>query len=577
VAYRLALRARANAHRRQRCEEQAARRRPPLPGRPAGPSDLLVALEEELYRLPDKHRAPLVLCYLEGKTNEQAARVLGCPRGSVAARLAQARERLRECLARRGFAAPSAGVAAALAGAAQAAVPLPLLDSTVRGALWFAREGAGAGAVSGRAVALAREAFRAAFLNRLKVAGALLFVVAMLGTGATMVLQAAAQPDQLAQADQPPAVSRPQRPEVPGTPTDRGANASVPYGQAFIALRRGGDRDKLIADSLTMPLDARAREIVSRAAYALRMMQRGAALPRCDWAIDPEQGVEIPFTHAVGGQVLSSLACLRSRLRFEEGRNAEAVEDVVAALTLARHVSLDGTLDSLWAGYDIEHRMGQALALYLPGLDARTIKDLKRRLDGLPPGGSTAAATRRMEESLLSWIAGEIREAKDRESLLDFLSQLCGRKSDPPEKNRARGRAFLEDCGGTAEGVLKTAEEMRPGSLRLANLLDLPPDRLAKEWDREAMNLARNPLFGVFAPVLQNVRSRREEAAVRRALLSAALAVRLDGRDALKIHGDPVAGGPFEYAAFEGGFVLRSNRKGSDDKPLALTVGRRRQ
>jgi hypothetical protein len=393
-------------------------------------------------------------------------------------------------------------------------------------------------------------------------------VAAMLGTGATMLLRAAPQPGPLAQAgDAPPA--------APPKPPERGANAALPYGQAFIALRRGGDKDKLIADCLTMPLDAHAREVVSRAAYALRMMQRGAALPRCDWAIDPEQGIAIDFSRADSVQVLSCLACLRARLRFEEAKGAEAIEDVAAGLTLARHVSLDGTLDSLRAGHDIEQRMGEALAVYLPALDAGTVKDLKRRLGGLPPGGSVATATLRMEEVLLNWIAGEVQEAKDREGLLDFLTQLCGRKSDPPENNRERARTFLADCGGTAEGVRKFAEEMRPGAARLAKALDLPPDQREKEWDREVVKLAGNPVFKLFAPVLQNVRSRQADAEVRRALLSAALAVRLDGRDALKAHPDPVVGGPFEYMAFEGGFVLRSHRKGSDDKPLALTVGRR--
>jgi RNA polymerase sigma factor (sigma-70 family) len=577
VAYRLALRARARELRRRQCEERAAGRRDLAEGGAPCPSDLVVAVEEELHRLPERHRAPLVLCYLEGKTNAQAAELLGCARGSVAARLARARERLRERLARRGFVAPAAGVAAALATAARAAVPPSLLGGTVRAALWFARDGAAAtGPVSARAVALARGASRAESLTRLKVAAALLLAVVVLATGATVLLKAAPQAGPPPRADDPPpSEPRPQRDESPRPAADRGANAAVPYGQAFLALRRGvGDEEKLIAECQTMPLDAHARELVARAAYALREMHDGAALPGCDWGSALQPGIDIHYSHGDGARVLSALACLRARLRFEDGQGAGAIDDVIAALALARHVSQDGTLDSLWAGDEIEQRLSETLALYLPRLDAQTVKDLRTRLDALPPAGRPATPTMRMEEAMLNWIAGEVREAKDRERLLAFLSQLAGFKADSPEKNRAKGRALLEACGGTPEGVLKFVEEMRPASVPLAKKLDLPADQVDKEFEREEKKLAGNPVFQVFAPVLHNVRSRQARAEVRRALLSAALAVRLDGRDALKNHPDPVGGGPFQYAAFDGGFELRSRLK-QDERPLSLTVGRR--
>jgi RNA polymerase sigma factor (sigma-70 family) len=230
IAYRLALRARANEVRRQQCEARAARNRPGPASHATGPDDLVVALEEELQRLPARHRAPLVLCYLEGKTNLEAAQALGCRPGSISARLARARERLREGLARRGFVAPTAGIASLLATAsAEAVVPLPLLSNTVHAALWFAREEAGsASAVSGQAVALARGVFRTMFLNKLKIAAAVLLATAMLGTGATMLLRAAPQVAPPAQAGppQPPEV-RPDRAEVPDARLPDGAVARM--------------------------------------------------------------------------------------------------------------------------------------------------------------------------------------------------------------------------------------------------------------------------------------------------------------------------------------------------------------
>jgi WD40 repeat protein len=130
----------------------------------------------------------------------------------MSARLTRARERLRACLARRGYAIPSAGVATALGTAlAEAAVPLPLYAHTVSAAVWFAGAESGTAALaSAQAIALARGAFRAMFLGQVKVAAAVLLAVALLGIGTTMLLKAASPvgqpppaPPQLAPAATP--------------------------------------------------------------------------------------------------------------------------------------------------------------------------------------------------------------------------------------------------------------------------------------------------------------------------------------------------------------------------------------
>jgi RNA polymerase sigma factor (sigma-70 family) len=132
VAYRLARQARAAAARR-RTREGAAR--PPRPADPAAAAalrDALAALDEELARLPEKYRAPLVLCCLEGRARDEAARQLGWPAGVVKSRLEQARERLRRRLALRGLSLPGALAAALLAEGAAEAVPPALLAASVR-------------------------------------------------------------------------------------------------------------------------------------------------------------------------------------------------------------------------------------------------------------------------------------------------------------------------------------------------------------------------------------------------------------------------------------------------------------
>jgi hypothetical protein len=94
-------------------------------------------LHEEVNRLPERYRLPVILCYLEGKTNEEVAEQLKWPVGTVKGRLSRARDLLRSRLTRRGLALSAAFLVTALANGTVIAdvVPPRLVDETVANAL----------------------------------------------------------------------------------------------------------------------------------------------------------------------------------------------------------------------------------------------------------------------------------------------------------------------------------------------------------------------------------------------------------------------------------------------------------
>jgi RNA polymerase sigma factor (sigma-70 family) len=98
VANRTAIHARQRASRRSEREREVATPSTGSSDEEIEARQLRQILDEELQSLPEKYRAPLVLCYLEGMTNEEAARALGWPSGSMSYRLARGRELLRERL-----------------------------------------------------------------------------------------------------------------------------------------------------------------------------------------------------------------------------------------------------------------------------------------------------------------------------------------------------------------------------------------------------------------------------------------------------------------------------------------------
>jgi RNA polymerase sigma factor (sigma-70 family) len=174
VAYRVALRARAGAARR-RTEVAMGDIAAPDTSQAADWAELRPLLDAEIERLAEKYRTPFVLCYLSGATNEQAAALLGCPTGTIASRLATARERLRSRLQRRGITLSATAVAALVTEHASAAVPPALASATSQSV---------AGAVSAHVLVLTEGVLQSMLLgNLVRMTCVVLAVGILAGTG----------------------------------------------------------------------------------------------------------------------------------------------------------------------------------------------------------------------------------------------------------------------------------------------------------------------------------------------------------------------------------------------------------
>jgi RNA polymerase sigma factor (sigma-70 family) len=189
VAYRIAVKAKARARRRRAEERQAVNRPTAAPPDEVLWRDLRPVLDEEVNRLPEKYRAPVVLCYLEGRAYAEAARQLGCSKGTIALRLAGAQQRLRARLNRRGVAL-SVGVFAALLSAGRTAesVPEALGEATARAASHWAVGGKAAGLVSAPVTVLVEAALSTLAWAKLKATLAVVLAVSVAGGSAGVLL-----------------------------------------------------------------------------------------------------------------------------------------------------------------------------------------------------------------------------------------------------------------------------------------------------------------------------------------------------------------------------------------------------
>ena len=190
VSRRVAARARATSLRRRAREAggvEAVAGPAPDPAR----AERLAILDEEIGRLPERQRAAIVLCDLEGLPHEEAARRLGCPVGTVESRLSRGRQRLRDRLVRRGLDPSAAALWPDMAREASAAMPTALIKQTAR----FVTSSPAAGAVPVAVTALVEGTIQMMWLARLKplVAVAAALIVATAGIAVQERRQPAAE------------------------------------------------------------------------------------------------------------------------------------------------------------------------------------------------------------------------------------------------------------------------------------------------------------------------------------------------------------------------------------------------
>lgn len=272
VAYHAATRIRGRSARQRARETPLAERE--VAASPASDNycDLVPLVDDAVNRLPEKYRRPIVLCCLEGLSNEEAARELGCPVGTVGTRLSRARERLRAMLTRGGVAVPVAALTVVLnQTTATAAVPTGLLDATLRASMLLtAGDATAVGAFSPAVAALARDVTRTLLLGRLRSAALVLSLLLVLGGSGWLTFQAIT-----------PSVAAPIAVEPPPAPK---ADDADRFSRAHELLKpQAGESRWLEAPWLTSLREGRRQAALEGKPILLVVAGKDSPLGPCSW------------------------------------------------------------------------------------------------------------------------------------------------------------------------------------------------------------------------------------------------------------------------------------------------------
>lgn len=346
-------------------------------------------------------------------------------------------------------------------------------------------------------------------------------------------------------------------------------NAALQYWKAFAVVPELSDeQDDALRKALEQgSIDQSLQKVIHSSQSALHELRKGAGLKECYWGISLDEGPHAILPHLSKARQLMWIACLRAESSFQQGQAAEATEDIVAVMTLARHIGRDAVLVCLLVDYAIERKAIETTAANLPSLDADQLQALAERLQALPAQSTVSQAVLMEKEMYAGWAVRVLARPDGKRQLIELFG---GPDSEAGKSMRKYSR----------KEMITAAKQLQAFYDRIAEAVSLPPDE-AKQAERRLM---ANP--GIEGPTREMAlglvpavgAARRVEAVyqTRLALLTAAIAVRQHGPDVLRkdTYRDPFGPGPMKYSKTNGGFKLQSTLTDRKDQPVSLTIGR---
>ncbi len=482
VARRTALEAQRRNARRRGKEKQVS----PLPESAAGPPgpDLADVLDEELSRLPDKLRLPVVLCDLEGRTRREVARQLGVPDGTLSNRLASARRALAQRLARRGI---TLGAGAVTASLAAADVPPGLIVSTTRAAL------AGPDTVPPAVAALGERVLKTMYLSRLRVI-AVLFLALAAGLGGLWGAVSAQGLGGQQVCPHPPLAAEPAAPvSLPADPPEKPGKALeqravlARAARAAHAIPATKDAERRRKTQTLGAIAARQARIGDRAAAAatFRLALEAAGKIEDEDARGEAQS-RLGFDQAHAGLV-GDARKTAATIAFTDRRKARHAEDLRdrVLVEVASRLARDGDVkEALKVAEAIPERVFKAKAKKGKAVEHRNsmLRDTalkyvaEAQLAAGDAAGAAATVRRIKEAHPWLWTFREVIVAQARTDRAAAGKLLAEWRQGLEEKNYS-GRVGLlastQAAIGDAEGALAWAQKLKSAEERADALLAL--------------------------------------------------------------------------------------------------------
>ena len=340
-------------------------------------------------------------------------------------------------------------------------------------------------------------------------------------------------------------------------------NPALRYYQAFILAPdlSPADHDYLLTnDWRGQKLPERFGELLARYNNQFTLVRQAAyATVPCDWGIDMSPGPATLLPGLARNKAIVVTARLRAMWFLQNGRPAEAAQDLVASFTLARNSSRDGTLISVLVQIACENILCAAVAENYFQLSPETLKQVVDGFDAAPSRGTVAASLSTERAFFHDWLKNKILELQkqnpgDESKVMASVHDLIiGMQGDEGGQNATTQEDFwrrlLTASGGTSSGILDLLRSEEPLYEKAAAVMALPQheyENQMKEFQQEIQQ-STDPFMPQMFSAWEKCRVKEFACLVRLAMVRAAAEYKLHGEQGLRNVLDPYSQAPFSF------------------------------
>ncbi len=360
-------------------------------------------------------------------------------------------------------------------------------------------------------------------------------------------------------------------------------NPALRYYQGFLEAAQvsESDRQYLFTNEWRgQPLDQQFGDMVAKYDYQFRFLREARhSQASCDWGIDITSGPDALLPGLAPAKSAALVARYRVMWLLQNGRQAEAKEDLLAAFALGRRVSHDGVFISTLVQIAIENIIGSIIAENFFQWEPETLREIVAGLEAAPARGTIARCIAAEKIAFHDWLLRQVQtlqkengadDAKTVQKMRNLLARTAG-ESDP---GYAIADRVVKAAGGSSEGMVKLIREMAPLYDRVSVLMSLPYGEFDSQMRLFMTEVQShpNPLVPMFFTAFANCRPKEFAIQAKLAMIRAGVEYRLHGEAGLRSVQDPFGNGPFAMRrfVFEGvdrGFELKSafNGRGHDE------------